>query len=141
MKTTLYVALERLIDMQDPSSWKLDRALSASIRSHQAECTVVAVFAPHRFGLIFESREETEDAWRYIYGWLRRKGLSFEDRFVLLRADADASGFTPRETGWWLANDADMSADVPNLRLIRDLPSRPETFAGRLRRLFAAVLF
>ena len=141
MKTTLYVALERLIDMKDASSWKLDHALSESIRSHQSECSVVAVFAPQRFGLIFESREETEDAWRYIYGWLRRKGLSFEDRFVLLRADADASGFTSREAGWWLANEADMHADVPNLRLIHDLPARPVTLASRLRRVFAAVLF
>ena len=127
MKTTLYVALERLIDMQDPSSWKLDRALSASIRSHQAECTVVAVFAPHRFGLIFESREETEDAWRYIYGWLRRKGLSFEDvkpqlaiyeynwlaaHFDITEKESLIEGGKSAQETWNAALDADGEMDI-----------------------------
>lgn len=140
MKTTLYVALERLIDMSDASAWKLDKVLSESLRSHQSDCLIIAVFAPHRFGLIFESREETEDAWRYIQNWLKRQGLVFEDRFVLLRQDADTSGFSRQASGWWLANRADACAIVPNLRIIEELPAQPVTLSQRLRRMFAAVL-
>lgn len=140
MKTTLYVALERLIDMQDASSWKLDKALAASLRSHQSDCTLVAVFAPHRFGLMFEAREEAEEAWCYIHSWLCRHGLVFRNRFVLLHADADTSAFTSRESGLWLANEADMCATVPNLRMIHALPARPQTLVQRMRRVFAAVL-
>ena len=64
MKTTLYVALERLIDMSDASAWKLDKVLSESLRAHQSDCLRIDVFAPHSFGLIFASREDTEEAWR-----------------------------------------------------------------------------
>jgi len=138
MATTLYVALERLIDMSEPSDWKLDETLARSMMTH--DCRLVAAFAPHRFGLIFETREEVEEAWSYIRSWLSRKGLHFESRCVLLKADGDTTELRS-ESGWWLANSADAQAWAPNLRIIDNLPAARASLSQRIKNLLAAALF
>ncbi len=141
MKTTLYVALERLIDMSDASCWKLNQTLVNAVISHRSDCRLIAAFAPHRFGLIFETREEIDEAWRYIRLWLAKNGLVFEHKCVLLKNDADTTEFDTSRDAWWLANSADFSARVPHLHLIHEVPVNAVPIATRLRRLLTAALF
>ncbi len=137
MATTLYVALERLIDMSEPSNWKLDETLARSMMSH--DCRLVAAFAPHRFGLIFDTREEIDEAWQYMRSWLARKGLCFESRYVLLKSDCDTTELR-NETGWWLANKADTDSWAPNLKIIDNLPAARASLSQRIKNLLAAAL-
>lgn len=140
MKTTLYVALERLVDISNASAWRLDQTLAASLKSHHDQYRIVAAFAPHRFGLIFDSQDEIDEAWNYMRNWLLQNGIQFEQKCIVLKHDADTSQLNDQEDAWWLANEADTKAWAPNIRFIPNLPAASLPFAHRLKRIIAAAL-
>lgn len=139
MTTTLYIALERLIDMQDASEWKLIEPIASSLATHKRDCRFVAAFAPHRFGLIFESRDEVDEAWAYIRSWLGKQGFNFDEKCVLIKSDGDTTELR-NEAGWWLANRADSSSWAPNLRIVDELPAARVPLSQRIKNLLAAAL-
>lgn len=139
MKTTVYVALERLIDMTEASNWKLNTDLAESLRSHRSECSFVAAFAPHRFGLIFESRDEVNEAWNYIHGWLEKRGLKFEAQCVTLKSDSDTTEFVQKDA-LWLASNSDKVEDSCGIKIVDSLPESV-SISQRLKNMVAAILF
>lgn len=139
MATTLYIAVERLIDMQDASNWKLIEPVASSLATHKRDCRFVATFAPHRFGLIFESRDEVDEAWGYIRSWLGKRGYRFDEKCVLIKSDGDTTELRNKE-GCWLANRADEAGWAPHLRIVNELPAARVPLSQRIKNLLAAAL-
>ena len=64
--TTVYVAAEKLMNWTQDGHISIDENLIRTFVSHCTNNRFVVYFAPVRFGLWFDGRNEVEDAWHYI---------------------------------------------------------------------------
>lgn len=80
--TTVYVAAEKLMTWTQDGHISIDENLTQTLINHCQNNRFVVYFAPARFGLWFDGRNEVEDAWRYINHAL--KATKFQPDHVLL---------------------------------------------------------
>lgn len=73
--TTVYVAAEKLMTWSQDGHMSLDESLIYTLRTHCKNNRFVVYFAPVRFGLWFDGRNEVEDAWQYIDRALNAAGF------------------------------------------------------------------
>lgn len=84
--TTVFVAAEKLMSWNSDGSLSVDEAVASVLTSYREDNRIIVYFAPVRFGLFFESRRETQQAWDYMASALRNAGFEPDD--VILFEDA-----------------------------------------------------
>ncbi len=151
--TTVFVAAEKLMNWDSEGSLLVDRAAASILASHSENNRFIVYFAPSRFGMCFESRQETQEAWDYFAASLKFAGftpnevLLFEDEiqtapFVDILASLDKE-----ERAILYSNDeldAELS-DSLGIRIVEEIPANISSIWQRInirhafKTLFAAI--
>lgn len=90
--TTVYVAAEKLMTWAQDGRMSVNESLIDTLRTHCKNNRFVVFFAPVRFGLWFDGRNEVEDAWQYMARVLKAAGFQPADVF-LFDEDIEISKF------------------------------------------------
>lgn len=90
--TTVYVAAEKLMSWNPDGRMFIHEDLVSTINTHCNNNRFVVYFAPLRFGLLFDSHDEVEEAWQYIENALHAVGFVPDD-CILFDEDAKPEPF------------------------------------------------
>ena len=151
--TTVFVAAEKILNWDADGSLLVDKTASAILASHSKNNRFIVYFAPSRFGLLFESRKETQEAWDYLAASLKLVGFSpnevflFEDEIETKPFEDVITSLGEDEMAILYSNDA-LDAELSKslgIRIVEAIPANISSIWQRfnlknvIRSLFAAI--
>ena len=80
--TTVYIAAEKFMTWTEEGRLSFNEPLIHTIHKHCSHYRFVLYFAPKRFGLLFQEKNELEKAWQYMNQYLKRLGFVAQDVFL-----------------------------------------------------------
>ena len=151
--TTVFVAAEKLMNWDSDGGLLVDKAAASILASHSENNRFIVYFAPSRFGMCFESRQETQEAWDYFAASLKMAGftpneeLLFEDEIKTSPFVDILASLEEGERAILYSNDeldAELS-DSLGIRIVEAIPANISSIWQRInprhafRALFAAI--